>query len=562
MEILQIKDLTFRYPETDKNAVDHVSVSFNAGDFAVICGESGCGKSTLLKLIKKEISLYGERSGKIEYNGQNILQLDDRVAASEIGFVLQNPESQIVTDTVWHELSFGLENLGLSTQKIRRRVAEMASYFGIEEWFHKKTAELSGGQKQLLNLACVMAMQPKILLLDEPTAQLDPIAAADFIATLQKLNRELGLTVLLVEHRLEDVFPIADKVLLMDKGSLVFADKPQCINGFFKENPSHPMTAGLPTALRIFGELDVKGESPVSVRDGRNYITSTFKNSIDELEREAYRHGEKCAVELKNVWFRYEKDLPDIMKNVSFKIYTGEHFCILGGNGAGKTTALGVISGLLKAYRGKIYINGEKITSFKGNSLYMNNIALLPQNPQTVFLEKTLGEDLHEVCKAMKYKTAEAETEINGIAEKLGIKNLLQMHPYDLSGGEQQKAALAKILLSKPKILLLDEPTKAIDAYSKRTLSDIVKNLKKEGITVITVTHDVEFAAANADRCGMFFDGELISVDVPYAFFSENSFYTTAANRMTRGFYKNAILCEDVVKLCRINGRKVVNENG
>lgn len=561
MEILQIKDLTFRYPDDDKNAVDHVSFSFNAGDFAVICGESGCGKSTLLKLLKKEISLYGEQSGEIKYNGQNILQLDDRVAASEIGFVLQNPESQIVTDTVWHELSFGLENLGLSTQDIRRRVAEMASYFGIEEWFHKKTAELSGGQKQLLNLASVMAMQPKILLLDEPTAQLDPIAASNFIGTLQKLNRELGLTVLLVEHRLEEVFPIADKVLLMDKGSLLFADKPQRINEFFKENPSHPMTAGLPAAMRIFAELDEKGESPITVRDGRAYVTKTFENHIVELEREEYRRNENCAVELKNVWFRYEKDLPDIMKNVSFKIYEGEHFCILGGNGTGKTTALGVISGFLKAYHGKVYINGKKITSFSGNSLYVNNIALLPQNPQTVFLEKTLKEDLYEVCKAMKYKTSEAETEINNVETKLGIKHLMQMHPYDLSGGEQQKAALAKMLLLKPKILLLDEPTKAIDAYSKQTFSDIIKKLKGEGITVITVTHDVEFAAANADRCGMFFDGELISVDVPSAFFSENSFYTTAANRITRGFYKNAILCEDVVRLCRMNGRKVVTED-
>ncbi len=561
MEILQIKDLTFSYPEANKNAVDHVSFSFNEGDFAVICGESGCGKSTLLKLIKKEISLYGEQSGEIIYNGQNISHIDRRVAASEIGFVLQNPESQIVTDTVWHELSFGLENLGLSTQNIRRRVAEMASYFGIEEWFHKKTAELSGGQKQLLNLASVMAMQPKILLLDEPTAQLDPIAASDFIGTLQKLNRELGLTVLLVEHRLEEVLPIADKVLIMEEGSLVFADRPQCINKFFKENPSHPMMAGLPAAMRIFGELDEKGDSPISVREGRKYVTSTFKNEIDKLERDDFHHDENCAVELKNVYFRYEKNLPDVMKNVSLKIYKGEHFCILGGNGTGKTTALGVISGLLKAYRGKIYINGKKISDFKGNSLYVNNIALLPQNPQTVFLEKTLREDLLEVCKAMKYKTAEAEREINGIAEKLGITHLLQMHPYDLSGGEQQKAALAKMLLLKPEILLLDEPTKAIDAFSKKTFSDIIKKLKSEGITVITVTHDVEFAAANADRCGMFFDGEIISVDVPYEFFSENSFYTTAANRITRGFYKNAIICEDVVKLCRINGRKDVTDN-
>ena len=558
MEILQVKDLTFRYPEADKNALESVSLSIKDGEFVVICGESGCGKSTFLKLLKKELSPYGERSGEILYNGTLLQEIDDRTAASDIGFVLQNPESQIVTDAVWHELAFGLESLGLDTQLIRRRTSEMASYFGIEEWFRKKTSELSGGQKQLLNLASVMAMQPRVLLLDEPTAQLDPIAAANFIGTLKRLNRELGLTILLIEHRLEEIFPIADRVLLMDKGQVIYDGHPKNINTYFKSNPLHPMSAGLPAAMRIFSLLEDEGDCPITVREGRNYITENYDNKTDSVVISPYSHCDEKVVELKEVWFRYERELADIMKGVSLTVYKGEHFCVLGGNGTGKTTMLGVITGLLKAYRGKVLINGKKINDYAKNSLYIRGITLLPQNPQSVFLEKTVKEDLYETCKTMKYTKEEAENKIAQMVKKLGVEHLLHMHPYDLSGGEQQKAALAKILLLRPEILLLDEPTKGIDAYSKLTLSAIISELKAEGITIITVTHDVEFAAANADRCGMFFDGELTSVDTPTEFFSENSFYTTAANRISRGYFKNAILCEQVAELCRAGGKKAV----
>ena len=560
MEILQIKDLSFRYPEAEKNALNNVSLTVKCGEFLVLCGESGCGKSTLLRLLKKELSPYGEQNGEILYNGKPLSDIDNRTAAADIGFVLQNPETQIVTDVVWHELAFGLESLGVETSVIRRRVAEMASYFGIESWLHKKTAELSGGQKQLLNLASVMAMQPKILLLDEPTAQLDPIAAANFIATLQKLNRESGLTILLVEHRLEEVFPIADRILLMDNGQLIYADTPKKINSYFKCNPSHPMLAGIPAAMRIFHLLDDDGDCPLTVREGRNYITQNYSNKVNTLRIKPYSHNFEKVIELKDIRFRYEKELPDIIKDASLTVYKGEHFCILGGNGTGKTTTLNIISGLLKPYKGKVLINNKRIKDYTENSLYIENIAVLPQNPQTVFLEKTVKEDLCETCKTMGYSKKESDDKISEIAKKLQIEHLLQMHPYDLSGGEQQKAALAKILLLNPKILLLDEPTKGIDAYAKLTLSAILSKLKEEGLTVVTVTHDIEFAAANADRCGMFFDGELTSADTPDAFFTENSFYTTSANRISRGYFKNAILCEQVAELCSINGKKAVSK--
>lgn len=529
MELLQIENLTFRYPEAEKNALEGVSLSVREGEFLLLCGSSGCGKSTLLKLLKRELSPYGEQSGTLLYGGKPLKEWDDRTAASEIGFVLQDPESQIVTDAVWHELAFGLESLGLETDAIRRRVAEMASYFGITDWFRKNTADLSGGQKQLLNLASVMVMRPKVLLLDEPTAQLDPIAAANFIGTLKKLNRELGLTVVLAEHRLEEVFPIADRVVLMEGGQLLAADRPAAMLSVFKKSPLYE---GLPAAMRIFDELEGQGPCPVTVREGRAFL-ERFGNEIAALPLPQPRpRGEKAA-ELKEVWFRYDRTLPDVLRGLSLKLYRGEHLCLLGGNGAGKSTALGVLAGLKKPYRGKAKVEGK--------------VALLPQDPRTVFLEKTVEKDLQEVEKD--------GVKIQKILEKLGLTEQIRRHPYDLSGGEQQKAALAKLLLTEPEILLLDEPTKGLDAAAKAVLAGILEALTQEGITVVTVTHDVEFAASYAHRCAMIFDGEAVSEAEPTAFFAENYFYTTAANRIARGRYRNAVLCGQVAEICRRNGR-------
>ena len=483
--------------------------------------------------------------------------LDARTSACEIGYVLQNPENQIVTDKVWHELAFGLENMGLPSSAIRLRVGEMASYFGIEEWFRSDTAQLSGGQKQLLNLASVMVMQPKVLILDEPTSQLDPIAAADFIATLQKLNRELGLTILLAEHRLEEVFPVADKVLILEEGRLLLYENPRDIAPALKAlDPDHPMLQALPSASRIYGALDVDADCPLTVKEGRRFLSAHFSDAVKQLDKEPYRHKENAAAELRDIWFRYEKDSPDVLRGVSLKIYEGETYCILGGNGAGKTTTLNVLCGLHKAYRGHLIVNGKKMTDYRQGELYRNNIAFLPQNTQIVFLRDTVLEDFEEVCGTMEYSKEETAKKIGDLCDKLEISHLLKKHPYDLSGGEQQKCAIAKLLLLRPKILLLDEPTKGMDAFSKQGLLAILRDLKALGITTVIVTHDVEFAALCGNRCALFFDGEIVSEDVPEVFFALNSFYTTAANRIARHMYPNCVTCEDVVRLCRINGEK------
>lgn len=568
MALLEVKNLSFTYPRQPKDtmeakpALSGVSLDIRRGEFMVLCGASGCGKSTLLRLLKRELAPKGEKSGEIFFCGKEQSELSEREAACEIGYVLQNPENQIVTDKVWHELAFGLENMGVPTPVIRRRVAEMACFFGIDDWFRKKTTELSGGQKQLLNLASILSMQPKLLILDEPTSQLDPIAASDFIHTLSKINKDLGLTILMTEHRLEEVFPLADRVAVMDQGKLLFVETPRKAGHELKQfDPNHRMLLGLPSAVRIYQGLDAEDVTcPLTVRDGRNFIEENYDKRITKLirEKENKEKDRSIAMRMKDICFRYEKDEPDILDHVALTLYEGEVVSLLGGNGAGKTTLLSVISGTNRPYYGKIEVFGKRLNKYRGKELYIRKLASLPQNPQTVFLKMTVREDYEELARVLECKKSEMEERIQKVAQKLGITHLLNRHPYDLSGGEQQRAAIGKVLLLEPRLLLLDEPTKGIDAWSKRQLGNLLKDLRRQGIAILMVTHDVEFAAEVSDRCGLFFDHEITSVDTPEEFFCNNNYYTTAANRISRQQYENAITCEEVIELCRQNGRKQV----
>lgn len=546
MEILSIKDLTFSYPNKENFALQNVNLSINSGDFVVVCGQSGSGKTTLLRMLKKEIAPHGEKQGAVYYKGEDVEKLDDKISAQKIGFVFQKPDQQIVTDKVWHELAFGLESLGYDSDYIRLRVGEMANYFGITSLFRKKTTELSGGQKQLMNLASVMAMSPDVIILDEPTSQLDPITANDFITTLKKINDELGLTVIIIEHRLQEVFPIADKVAVMEDGKVICYDTPRNV---CEKLSNHPMSQGFPSAVRIWQKSGGKGNCPLTVKEGRNFINLNF--SERKLSLRNTIPNTEDIITLKDVFFRYEKGGNDILSGTNLSIKKGEHFCILGGNGSGKTTTLKILAGLLKPYRGKVIIDNNKMTKKTTADFNRLGVAMLPQNPESVFLKSRVIDDYTELCKIKEIEKSAYEDKINSVAEKLGINDLLENHPYDLSGGEIQKCALGKVLISEPKILLLDEPTKGVDAYSKLSLSKILQEIKSEGVTIITVTHDVEFASIVADRCGLFFDGEVLSSLVLQEFFSKNNFYTTASSRISRDKFANAVTVDDVVSLIK-----------
>ncbi len=551
MESYRIKNLSFTYPNRYDKALNDISFTVNQGEFVLLCGQSGCGKTTLLRLLKPSISPFGEISGSIYFGGKELSACDVREQASGIGFVMQTCDNQIVTDKVWHELSFGLECLGYKQTEIRTRVSEMASFFGIQNWFHQKTTDLSGGQKQLLNLAAVMVMQPSVLILDEPTSQLDPIAAQEFLSTLQKINRELGTTIIITEHRLEDTFPIADRVIVMDKGTIIANNTPSQVAETLKQI-NHPMYKALPTPMRVYGGVENGDACPLTVREGKMWLEEFSKENtlIPELIPTGKNADDwdTVAVEIKDAWFRYEKNSPDVIKGLNMKVRKGEIFAMLGGNGTGKTTIISIVSGLKKPYRGEVYIGGEKIS--KVQNLYDGLIGVLPQNPQSVFVKNTVWLDLMEMLLDREWTEEEKIKKVQNIARLCCIHDLLSSHPYDLSGGEQQRAALAKVLLMEPLILLLDEPTKGMDASFKEEFADILLELKKEGVTVIMVSHDVEFCAEFADRCALVFDGSITSDGEARQFFSGNSFYTTAANRMARSILPDAVLCDDIILAC------------
>ncbi len=440
MAYIEIKNLKFKYPESKREVLSNINLSVEKGEIVVVCGKTGSGKSTLLKNMKKEIAPAGDLSGEI------------KIDVDRVGFVFQNPEHQVVTDKVYSELAFTLENDGVPTEEIKLRVAEISEYFGITDWYFKKVDELSGGQKQILNLASTMVADPEVLVLDEPIAMLDPIAKEILLHLLGRINRDFGTTIIMAEHDVKKVEYLADKI--------------------------------------------------VAIRNGE--ISEDISEWLEEdvFEKKKVEPGEK-VLECKNIWFRYHKDSPDVLRGLRFNVNEGETFCMLGGNGTGKTTALLTISKVLKSYRGKVKTDKK--------------IGLMPQDAKKLFSFETVKEELEN--------SYTEKQELEKIIKEFELEELLETHPYDLSGGEQEKLGIAKVLSTNPDVLLLDEPTKGLDIFLKDDFAKLFNELKRQGKTILVVTHDIDFCKKVADRCGMFAQGELIGVGDAEEFFKNTKFY-------------------------------------
>lgn len=555
MDVFTIKDLTFIYPQRSRPSLSNISLSIGKGEFIALCGQSGSGKTTLMRLLKPALAPHGEQSGEILYR-RNGARISSSEWETEVGFVLQNPENQIVTDKVWHELAFGPENLGWDNETIRVRVAEMASYFGIHSWFRREVKDLSGGEKQLLNLAAVMVMNPKVLLLDEPTSQLDPIAAEDFLDTVRKLNREIGTTVVITEHRLDYLLPEADRILVLDKGRLIVDDTPAAGAARLAEM-DHDMFSSMPAVTKAYAMTRAKGlpagdTAPLDIRQGRKWLEDLLLKGDHSGETAGVRkinepispdrtanptpeeaQASKPALTGKNLWFRYDRNGEDVLRGLNLAVNQGEVFAIVGGNGSGKSTLLKILCGMQKAYRGKIRTFGEQ------------KILMLPQDPQSVFACETVRGELEEM-------TGDRE-KIREVADLMAITDLLEAHPYDISGGEQQRTALAKVLLADPDILLMDEPTKGIDNAFKMHIGETLGHLKEQGKTIVLVSHDIEFCALYADRCAMIFDGAITAAGTARKLFSGNRFYTTSCSKMSEEFFDNAVVPQDIAELLELN---------
>lgn len=527
--IIELKQVSFYYPEGVTPALTQIDLAVPAGGFVLVCGPSGSGKSTLLKHMKSSQIPFGKGTGELLFKGKDLETMELGESARSIGFVGQNPDNQIVTDTVWHELAFGLENLGVPVEEIRKRTAETAQYFGMTEWFRQPVEALSGGQKQMLNLASVMVMQPEVLILDEPTAQMDPIGARRFFHTLKGLQQEIGTTIILSEQRLEEVMPLAQDLVYMEKGQIVAQGPVQeslkILADYEKiKNKPLAMETSFPVALRVYMKSREKEEEtvPVSVGQGRQWLSG--KRVVTSEHKETYEETE-TVITVQGVDFSYEKG-KKVLEHLDWQVKKGSIYGLLGGNGAGKTTLMKLICGILKPRRGKIKTNGT--------------VRYLVQNPLSIFTEITAEDEL-AVCCGRDPKAVEE------MLEKMELTEFREQNPLDLSGGQQQRLALGKVLLTKPEILLLDEPTKGMDGGFKVKFGAMLGELKKQGITTVLVSHDMEFCAEYATYCGLMFDREIISFGPTREFFAENVYYTTAAARMTRGILKDCLVAEDIM---------------
>ena len=598
--IIQIRDLTFAYAAGDEPVLSDINIDIGSGEFVIIMGSSGSGKTTLLKMLKRNMIPAGRYSGRVYIYGKEADKLTDRENAAGIGYVSQDPDNQIVTDKVWHELAFGLENLGMDNVTIRKKVAEMSEYFGITGWYDREVSKLSGGQKQILNLASVMVMQPGILLLDEPTANLDPLAAIRFLDVVKRINQELGVTVVMVEHNLEHIYADADRIIAIDKGRVAANSSP-------KKAAADIITAGsfliegLPVASRLYSGYNKKNgnsvvsynnvnidsnnknnhilsdEIPLTVKEGRRWYVNykkvygkditkdkdkinnfagksiindkVIKKDVLEdnitgnknkkrigfikknnLENKSSRKNtdniENTVCQLKNVSYSYNKKLPYIIDGVDVSCKEGKITAILGGNGAGKSTMLKLIAGIIEPVRGKIISN--------------KRIIMLPQDPKAVFTEVSVEEEIAEVLMDKGngiYNNMPMEDKreiVEQIIEEFGLNDIRKNNPYDISGGQQEKLAIAKVLLLKPEVLLLDEPTNGLDPYFKKTLGKLLKKINAGGVTIIIVSHDLEFVDSFCDDVIMLFDRKVAAQDSTHKFLRDNMFYTTNYYRIIK----------------------------
>ncbi|MCQ2960995.1 MAG: ATP-binding cassette domain-containing protein [archaeon] len=605
MALIEFNDFSFSYlnsdgSESQTKSLDSINLEIDYGDFVLLCGPSGCGKTTLLTNLKKELMPAGRRSGEIKFNGTRIQDLDDLSSACDIGYLFQNPDSQIVTDTVIQEIAFPLENIGLPTEEIRNRISEIVAFFGINDILHKNVNELSGGQKQLVNLCSLLVLRPEVLLLDEPMSQLDPIASYEFLSIVRRLNEEFSITVIMSGHKADSIFPFIDKAVFLKEGKIEFVDNAhnicsEVIDDEIFENY-------LPVVTKIYNSLSVKHpiliklNTPLSIREGRRCLNTihddlikisdgtinsdnssstnthhTSKKYHSEeksgiLDKISFSRNKDALIRMKGIYFAYEKENL-ILKNVDFDLNDGDFVSLIGGNGVGKSTFLQLLVGILKPIKGKVkYRKGLRLAYVHQNPM----IHFSKDNVREEFLESIIESNLlngsdvdfskESYEKLLKLSNEEfIESDIlnslkfdnikfkfKELIEFFGISDLIDKHPYDCSGGEQQKIVIVKALVQNADVLVLDEPTKGLDPISSKALAEILNSLRDNGLTILMTSHDLDFVANNCKRCLMLFDKDIQIDDDPKVIFAENNFYTTFVNRMVKDYVPEIVTLNDL----------------
>lgn len=540
MAIYTVEQLSFTYPSATRSALKEVDVTIEPGSFVVLCGPSGSGKTTLLKHLKKNLVPAGKKSGSVRYKDTEIENLDDHLAVTEVGMVFQNPDDQLVMDTVLNELTFSMENVGIDPETMRIRLAEVVHYFGIESLLSKQTHQLSGGEKQLVNLCAVLVLQPEVLIFDEPTAQLDPIARKAFINLVYQLNFELGITVIMSEHALDDVLYYGSKVIYMDQGLVKYQGDSRSFCQYLLDLKSEQglFLPEIPNLVRLIKRIKPE-KIPMTYSEGRHFLEDCYTDCEPIAFNSTVKQVSKEVIcELKNMYYAYDVKEAFVLESINLKVYTHDFISIVGANGSGKSTLLKCLTGLLKPISGKYYYQGEKLKKKKDNP---SSIGYVSQNTAVHFVHQTVVE---EVDKAF-VNTDEMWKQT--LLELFNVDNLMNQHPYDLSGGEQEKLAILLALAKKPNLLLLDEPTKGLDPVSKNHLEEALRQIHQMGTTIVCITHDITFAAKNSDRVLLMFNKQLVYDGSPRQIFTENHYFTTSTNQIMKKIHHKCMMDQDIL---------------
>ncbi|MSD84212.1 ATP-binding cassette domain-containing protein [Lactobacillus curvatus] len=545
VDIAQIKQFNFQYALATQQNLKDINLTVQTGDFITLAGNSGSGKTTLLRQLKRELWPVGKRSGEIMFAGQPLETLSQALSAQKIGMVFQNPDNQLVMDTVIQELAFSLENIGETSANIQKRIAELVSFLGFQDLLYASVHDLSGGQKQIVNLAAVLILQPALLLLDEPTAQLDPIATKEFISLLQRVHDELGMTVIISEHQLDDILPLSNQLWLMDDGEITYQGP--VADGLAAIWAQPALREFVPDVPRVFLQNGLMAPTdiaalPLTVVSGQQRIDQQ-KWQLTHHKRELAINDRPTILKAQQVSFQYEKNDPYVLEQLDLAVRTGDWLAIVGKNGTGKSTLLQLLIGLLQPRHGEIKLQGKKISKWAPADLF-KTVGYLSQTPTDHFSYDSVRQEFVERARQLKRVTPEQVAD--EMLTKLGLQMLAERNPQDASGGEQQLIALGIVLLAQPQLLLLDEPTKGLDPIRKRALGELLTRLQAEGLTLIMASHDMAFSARFASRCALLFDGTIVAADEPYAFFAHNFFYTTTINRMLRKQLPEALNWEEV----------------
>lgn len=531
MNIMDIRNLSFTYQGAELKSLHNINLTIRPGEMTLLMGPSGSGKSTLLSMLKPEIRKPGCLVGHISFYGGDLPETTTPETVADIGYLCQDPEAQIVTDKVWRELNYAPERLGLPQEEITSRVAEMSAYFGINHLLRKNTWELSGGQKQILNLAAVMVTNPRVLLLDEPTSRLDPVAATEFIYLLHRLKTEFGTAIVLIEHRIDRVVALTDRLCIMDRGEIIAQGTPNQV----LESTATP-TDALTTAAHIWRGIGAGGGCPIGTAEAKRYIQTHVDRSEKPLEQHQTIFTAEPVMKANNLWHKYESKGEYVLRGTDLELHPGEIMCIMGANGSGKSTLLKVVSGQLKATSGKFFAKP---------------VAMVPQDVTELFVKDKVKENLIYAALSTMGRV-EADEAVAKMSEELDICHLWDRHPLELSGGEQQRVALAQVMLSRPEILLLDEPTKSLDRQGQHRLFNILRRLSSQGVAILAVTHDPELSVI-ADSCCLLFDGTLSQPVAPVKFLCSNRFFTTETVSICGGWLDGVVTPEEAIELARRN---------